>query len=84
MSITESSNATTAAPAVDQPAAEAAKNVEEKSTVQEPSKETDKVSKQKNIKRHDVVNHVFGSWSMIIDNDGSNLVVHYLIVNDLV
>ena len=44
MSITDASKATTAAPAVDQPVAETAKNVEEKTAAEEPSKEADKVS----------------------------------------
>ena len=39
MSITDASNATAAAPAADQPVAETAKNVEEKTAVEEPSKE---------------------------------------------
>jgi len=60
MSITDASKATAAAPAVDQPVAETAKNVEEKTAAEEPSKEADKVSK-KNNKTYDVVNHVFGS-----------------------
>jgi len=60
MSITDASKATTAAPAVEQPVAETAKNVEEKTAAEEPSKEADKVSK-KNYKTYDVVNHVFGS-----------------------
>ena len=60
MSITDASNATAAAPAADQPVAETTKNVEEKTTVEEPSKEADKVSK-KNYKTYHVVNHVFGS-----------------------
>ena len=47
MSITDASKATAAAPAVDQPVAEAAKNVEKKTAAEEPSKEADKVSKKK-------------------------------------
>ena len=47
MSITDASKATTAAPAVDQPVAETAKNVEEKTAAEEPSKEADKVSIKK-------------------------------------
>ena len=49
MSITDASKATTAAPAVDQPVAETAKNVEEKTTVEETSKEADNVSTQKKL-----------------------------------
>ena len=44
MSITEASNGSAAAPAVGRPVAETAENVEEKSAVDDPSKEADKVS----------------------------------------
>ena len=48
MSITDASNATAAAPAADQPVAETAKNAEEKTAAEEPSKE---VSTKKNYKQ---------------------------------
>ena len=44
MSITEASNGSAAAPAVGRPVTETAENVEEKSAVEDPSKEADKVS----------------------------------------
>ena len=56
MSITEASNATAAAPALDT-TTETAENMGCETTVEEPSKE---VSKKK-YKPHDVVNYVFGS-----------------------
>ena len=83
MNITESSKATTAAPAVDQPIAESSGYVGGKSTVEDPSTDADKVSIYIFIKFMTWITS-FGYWPMVIGNAGSTLGVNSLTVNDLI